>query len=175
MGECSARKRPGVGHSTAAAAYIIGMTIFDENEHPRGQSDNAGQFRDKDNSVPDAGLPDRSAASLRLIAAEARADAAGNAEFRAHRESHLANVELLCATLLDEFPTAAAARFERDYGDDEFSMTGVVDASGAEIPGAVETSEADEIMGQFGAEAFEYFEREQVPGGEAVVLNLIAG
>ena len=32
------------------------MTIYDENEHPRGQSDNAGQFRDKSNSGPEVAL-----------------------------------------------------------------------------------------------------------------------
>ena len=32
------------------------MTIYDENEHPRGQADNAGQFRDKSNSVPETSL-----------------------------------------------------------------------------------------------------------------------
>ena len=32
------------------------MTIYDEHEHPRGQADNAGQFRDKSNSVPEAAL-----------------------------------------------------------------------------------------------------------------------
>ena len=32
------------------------MTIFDENQHPRGQADNAGQFRDKENSGPESAL-----------------------------------------------------------------------------------------------------------------------
>ena len=32
------------------------MTIYDENKHPRGQADNAGQFRDKSNSGPEAAL-----------------------------------------------------------------------------------------------------------------------
>ena len=30
------------------------MTIYDENKHPRGQAGNAGQFRDKSNSGPEA-------------------------------------------------------------------------------------------------------------------------
>lgn len=33
---------------------------FDSNQHPRGQADNAGQFRDKENSAPEASLPARS-------------------------------------------------------------------------------------------------------------------
>ena len=32
------------------------MTIFDETKHPRGQADNAGQFRDKEQSAPEAVL-----------------------------------------------------------------------------------------------------------------------
>ena len=32
------------------------MTVHDENQHPRGQADNAGQFRDKANSGPEAAL-----------------------------------------------------------------------------------------------------------------------
>ena len=32
------------------------MTIYDDKEHPRGQADNAGQFRDKSNSGPEAAL-----------------------------------------------------------------------------------------------------------------------
>ena len=32
------------------------MTIYDENKHPRGRADNAGQFRDKSNSGPEAAL-----------------------------------------------------------------------------------------------------------------------
>ena len=32
------------------------MTFYDENKHPRGQADNAGQFRDKSNSGPEAAL-----------------------------------------------------------------------------------------------------------------------
>ena len=32
------------------------MTIYDDSKHPRGQADNAGQYRDKANSGPEAGL-----------------------------------------------------------------------------------------------------------------------
>ena len=32
------------------------MAFHDENKHPRGQADNAGQFRDKSNSGPEAAL-----------------------------------------------------------------------------------------------------------------------
>lgn len=34
----------------------MSMTIYDENQHPRGQADNAGQFRTKPNSGPEATL-----------------------------------------------------------------------------------------------------------------------
>ena len=32
------------------------MTIYEDDKHPRGQADNAGQFRDKANSGPEAAL-----------------------------------------------------------------------------------------------------------------------
>ena len=32
------------------------MTIYDDSKHPRGQADNAGQYRDKGNSAPDGEL-----------------------------------------------------------------------------------------------------------------------
>ena len=49
------------------------MTIYDENQHPRGQADNAGQFRDKANSGPEAALtiPSGQARSLEDIVDDA--------------------------------------------------------------------------------------------------------
>ena len=150
------------------------MSDFDIDKHPRHHPSNPGAFSEKANSAPDTGLPGQRAASPGDGAVEARADAAGVAAFLADRESHLANVDLLCATLLDEFPAAVTARFEWDYGDDGFDMVSVVDASGVEIPGAVETSKADDIMSSFGTGAVEYFDHHEVIGGEAITLSLTA-
>ena len=40
----------------AHAAHISGMTTYDEGKHPRGQVGNAGQFRNKSWSDPEAAL-----------------------------------------------------------------------------------------------------------------------
>ena len=41
------------------AAYIPGMSDFDETKHPRGHASNPGAFSGKDNSGPDTVLPGR--------------------------------------------------------------------------------------------------------------------
>ena len=48
------------------------MTIYDENKHPRGQADNAGQFRDKANSGPDGSLAAADATYEEALAAGRR-------------------------------------------------------------------------------------------------------
>ena len=48
------------------------MTIHDDGEHPRGQAGNAGQFRDKSNSRPEAELATADATYEEALAAGRR-------------------------------------------------------------------------------------------------------
>ena len=79
------------------------MTVFNANQHPRGQAENAGQFREKPNSEPERALQQPGESLVWAV----------------EGDDH--EVELMEATTPDEALELAGDAFRNRYDDEGYS------------------------------------------------------
>ena len=75
------------------------MTIYDDRKHPRGQADNAGQFREKPNSGPEAELSLGDANYEKTLAAGQRTGASRATDPRLMAMFCESTIQIICGAV----------------------------------------------------------------------------